>query len=128
MSARFAGAFGALSGVVAVALGAFAAHALRARLEPAMLEVFETAARYQLVHAVALLAVAALLARGGSRAFSAGAALFAAGTVLFAGSLYALALTGVRAWGAVTPLGGACLIAGWLAIAIGCLRSLPPRA
>lgn len=125
MNARFAGAFGALSGLLAVALGAFGAHALRARLDPARLEVFETAARYQLVHAVALLAIAALLARGPSRAFSTGAALFAAGTVVFAGSLYALALTGVRAWGAVTPLGGACLIAGWLALSIGFLRSAP---
>ena len=128
MSARFAGTFGALSGLLAVALGAFGAHALRARLEPALLEVFETAARYQLVHAVALLAIAALLARGRSRAFASGAVLFAAGTVVFAGSLYALALTGVRAWGAVTPLGGACLIAGWLAIAVGFLRAGPPRA
>jgi uncharacterized membrane protein YgdD (TMEM256/DUF423 family) len=92
-----------------------------------MLDVFETGARYQLVHAVALLAVAALLARGPSRVLAAGAALFVAGTVLFSGSLYALALSGTRTWGAVTPFGGLCLLGGWIALAVGFARARPER-
>lgn len=105
-------------GGTGVALGAFAAHGLRGRLAPDRLATFETGARYQLLHAVALLAVAALLARLDARA-PAGAWLtraawcWCAGTVLFSGSLYLLALTGVRWLGAITPLGGAGFIAGW---------------
>jgi uncharacterized membrane protein YgdD (TMEM256/DUF423 family) len=108
---------GAISGFVGVAGGAFGAHALRARLAPDLLQVFETGARYQLIHAVALLAVGLLAERRPSRAASAAGWLFVAGTVLFSGSLYALALSGARAFGAVTPLGGLCFLAGWLAIA-----------
>jgi uncharacterized membrane protein YgdD (TMEM256/DUF423 family) len=128
MSPRVTGVVGAVLGFVGVALGAFGAHTLRATLDPRRLEIFETAARYQLVHAVALLAVAALLTRTRSRALAAGAVLFAAGTVVFSGSLYALVFTGGTWWGAVTPLGGACLLAGWLALAVGCARALPARA
>lgn len=109
---------GALLALAGVAAGAFGAHALRERLEPAQLQVIETAVRYQLVHALALLFVgahAAAAPRAGARLAG---TLFVAGVVLFSGSLYALVFTGVRAWGAVTPLGGLCFLAGWLSLAV----------
>jgi uncharacterized membrane protein YgdD (TMEM256/DUF423 family) len=105
---------GALFGFTGVALGAFGAHALRARVSPELLEVYRTGVLYHLLHAVALLAVAALADR--LRAPRATAALFAGGIVIFSGSLYLLALTGTRMWGAVTPLGGLAFLAGWLTI------------
>jgi len=105
---------GALSALVAVAAGAFGAHALRSRLTPEMLAVFETAARYQMYHALALLALG--VAGRASPWFSRAGWLFLAGTVVFSGSLYLLAGTGARWLGAVTPLGGAMFLAGW-----GCL-------
>jgi uncharacterized membrane protein YgdD (TMEM256/DUF423 family) len=108
---------GALSALLSVAAGAFGAHALRARLTPEHLAVFETAARYQMYHALGLLAVAWAWTRwpGGLPLWAGW--LFVAGTVLFSGSLYILALTGIRWWGAVTPLGGAAFLAGWLCLA-----------
>lgn len=108
------GLAGAL-GFTAVAVGAFGAHALRGRVTPALMEVYRTGALYHLVHAVAALAVVAAgerLRRG--RAIL---ALLTAGVVVFAGSLYALALTGVGAFGAVTPLGGLMLLGAWALIA-----------
>lgn len=115
---------GALSAAIAVGAGAFGAHALRARLEPRMLEVFETGARYQMYHALGLFAVAWLVGQGGRGAglASAGGWLFVAGTLLFTGSLYAMALSGVRALGAITPLGGVCFIAGWVMLAVSASR------
>ena len=111
-------ALGAVSGFISVAAGAFGAHALRSRLTPEYLGVFETAARYQMYHALALLAVAWAITRGtGSTAQWAGW-LFVIGTVLFSGSLYGLALTGVRWLGAITPLGGVAFLAGWLCLAL----------
>jgi uncharacterized membrane protein YgdD (TMEM256/DUF423 family) len=104
----------ALLGAAGVALGAFGAHGLRARLDARGLEVWETAVRYHLVHAVALLALA--LSPYAAQLRTAGW-LFAAGIALFSGSLYALALGGPRLLGPVTPLGGFALIAGWLWIA-----------
>ena len=96
--------------------------AARARLSPDLLAVFETGARYQMYHALALLAVAWMVTRWpGPWPVRAGW-LFAAGTVLFSGSLYALALTGVRWLGAITPLGGAAFLAGWLCLAWGASR------
>jgi uncharacterized membrane protein YgdD (TMEM256/DUF423 family) len=118
---------GALSGFVAVAAGAFGAHALRLRLPADLLAVFETAARYQLAHALALFAAAWAVPRGAAAATRAAGWLFVAGTVLFSGSLYALSLTGVRALGAVTPFGGGCLLAGWLALAAGLWKGPSPR-
>ncbi len=97
--------------------GAFGAHALRARLDPALLQVFETAARYQLFHGLALVATGLVAERRAGRLVAAAAVCFVAGTLLFSGSLYALALSGTRAWGAVTPFGGLALIAGWLCLA-----------
>jgi len=102
---------------VAVAAGAFGAHALRHRLSPQDLATFETAARYQMYHALALLAVAWQVDRGHARAALAGK-LFLAGIVLFSGSLYILTLCGIRWMGAVTPAGGVAFIAGWLALAM----------
>jgi uncharacterized membrane protein YgdD (TMEM256/DUF423 family) len=109
-------AIGALNAALAVAAGAFAAHGLRDRLDARALEVFETGARYHMYHALALIAagvVASSLARGAQTA----GWLFQIGIVLFSGSLYALALTGVRGLGAITPLGGLAFLAGWLWLA-----------
>ena len=117
-------ALGSLSGALSVAAGAFGAHALKARLSPDLLAVFETGARYQMFHALALVAAGWASSRGPAAAGAATWAgwLFVAGTVLFSGSLYALALTGVRALGAVTPFGGVAFIAGWVALAVAALR------
>jgi uncharacterized membrane protein YgdD (TMEM256/DUF423 family) len=121
-AASLFGPAGALSACMAVAAGAFGAHALKASLAPAALATFETAARYQLFHALALLIVAGLLERPRHPAVRRSAWAFLAGTVLFSGSLYALALTGQRWFGAVTPLGGAGFLIGWLLLAFGLWR------
>lgn len=114
---------GALSALVSVAAGAFGAHALRARLTPEHLAVFETGARYQMYHALGLVAVAWAVTRWpGTLPVWAGW-LFVAGTVLFSGSLYILALTGIRWWGAITPLGGVAFLAGWLCLVLSVRRS-----
>jgi uncharacterized membrane protein YgdD (TMEM256/DUF423 family) len=115
----------ALSAAVAVGAGAFAAHALRARLTPEMSDVFQTGATYQMYHALALLAVGVLLriATAGTGWLTAAGWLFIAGTVLFAGSLYLLALTGTTWLGAITPLGGVAFLLGWLSLAIGMWRT-----
>lgn len=114
---------GALSAAIGVGAGAFGAHALKPRLDPAMLDVFETAARYQMYHALALLAVAGVAARWPSGLVRASGWGFVAGTVLFSGSLYALAFTGARWLGAVTPLGGVCFLAGWTCLALAMARA-----
>jgi len=116
---------GALSGMLAVAAGAFGAHALRDRLSADMLSVFLTGAQYQMYHALALFGVGMLLGRfstEGSPFVSAAGWLFLAGTVLFSGSLYALSLSGTTWLGAITPLGGIAFLLGWLALAIGVWR------
>jgi uncharacterized membrane protein YgdD (TMEM256/DUF423 family) len=102
---------------VAVTAGAFGAHALRSHLAPADLVTFETAARYQMYHALALVAVGLLVDRGAARAPLAGW-LFLAGIALFCGSLYLLVLTGQRWLGAVTPFGGISFIAAWVVLAL----------
>ena len=103
---------------MAVALGAFGAHALKSRLAPDMAAVWQTAVQYHAWHALALLAAGILMAQDPSRVGLTWAAwLFAVGIVLFSGSLYALALTGVRGLGAITPLGGVAWLAGWSALA-----------
>lgn len=114
---------GAAFAFLGVAAGAFGAHALRARLEPSLLAVFDTGARYQLIHALALIAVWLAEPRGSRRALAAAGVLFTAGILLFSGSLYALALSGVRAWGAVTPFGGLCFLAGWVALGAAVRRA-----
>lgn len=109
---------GCVFGFLAVAAGAFGAHALRARLGAEMLAVWETAARYQMYHALALLAVAMAGARWPAGGWTAAGWLFTAGIAVFCGSLYLLALTGTRWLGAITPLGGVCFLAGWIALAL----------
>lgn len=108
---------GSLSGALGVAAGAFAAHALKDRLPADRLNIFDVGARYHLIHALALLAAAWAASRWPGSATSAAGWLFIIGTVLFSGSLYALSLSGIRAFGAITPFGGVAFIAGWLALA-----------
>lgn len=115
-------ALGALSAFASVAAGAFGAHALRSRLAPDLLAVFETAVRYQMFHALGLLAAAWVSTRWPGPAAAFAGWLFVAGTVVFSGSLYLLALTGVRWLGAVTPVGGVAFLAGWLALGWAALR------
>jgi uncharacterized membrane protein YgdD (TMEM256/DUF423 family) len=113
---------GALMALVAVAAGAFGAHALRTRLSPEYLAVFETGARYQMYHALALFAAAWATERAPGALAQWAGWLFMIGIVLFSGSLYTLALTGIRWLGAVTPLGGVAFIAGWLCLALAMRR------
>ena len=122
--------FLALSGVngfLGVMLGAFGAHGLRNSLASAAdgarrLEVWETAARYQLVHAVVLGLVALLSARFQSQAVPFAGYLFQAGIVLFSGSLYVVAFTGARGFGAITPFGGLCFLAGWISLIVAAFK------
>jgi uncharacterized membrane protein YgdD (TMEM256/DUF423 family) len=115
-------AVAALNGFIAVAAGAFAAHALQSRLDAHALQVFETGARYQMYHALAMgLATFAMREQAMAPAEIA-AALFLAGIVLFSGSLYLLALTGTRAFAVVTPFGGVAFLLGWLSLAWAGLR------
>jgi uncharacterized membrane protein YgdD (TMEM256/DUF423 family) len=114
---------GAVNAFLSVAAGAFGAHALRARLPQDLQVIFETGARYHMYHALGLLAVGLLgLSRPSPLLSGAGWAMLA-GIVLFSGSLYALALSGVRALGAITPLGGLGFLAGWLMFAVAAWRS-----
>jgi uncharacterized membrane protein YgdD (TMEM256/DUF423 family) len=102
----------AILGFLGVALGAFGAHALKDRLSPSALQIWNTAVLYHLLHAVALLALG-LYARVSGTDVRVASALFAVGVVIFSGSLYALALSGIKPLGAITPLGGLCFLAGW---------------
>jgi len=110
-------------GGTAVAAGAFATHALRGQLSDRLLTIFETAARYQMIHALALLGVALALGQGGLSPSWLGAAGWAllVGTLIFSGSLYALSLTGLTVLGAVAPIGGVALIIGWGCLAVAAL-------
>jgi uncharacterized membrane protein YgdD (TMEM256/DUF423 family) len=127
---------GAIFGFIGVALGAFGSHALRSKLTSERVATFETGVRYQMWHALALFVVVIVEAwtpsgespsfillgdRGGAPFLFAAGWLFAAGIVLFSGSLYALAVTHNRAWGAVTPFGGTCLLLGWAMLLFGTL-------
>lgn len=108
-------AIAAVSGALAVALGAFGAHGLAGRVGESQLATWSTAAHYHLVHSLALLALG-LYAQATARPVSLPAALFLAGVVLFSGSLYGLVLTGQRWLGPITPLGGLCFLAAWLSL------------
>jgi uncharacterized membrane protein YgdD (TMEM256/DUF423 family) len=110
-------ALGSLSALLGVALGAFAAHGLKARLAPELLVTFEVGVRYQMYHAFALIAVAWACTRWPGAVVNASGWLFLAGTVLFSGSLYVLSLTGLRWLGAVAPVGGLAFLAGWACLA-----------
>lgn len=112
-----------LFGFLGVALGAFGAHLLARHFEALAdgakrVQWWETATQYHLLHAVALGVAAWAVSRGGGSAATASGWLFAGGILLFSGSLYAMALTGIRALGAVTPFGGLLLLGGWLALAL----------
>ena len=107
-------ALGALNAAIAVGAGAFAAHGLRDRLDARALEVFETGARYQMYHALAMILAGLITVSGATSGAKTAGWIFQAGIVLFSGSLYALALTGVKGLGAITPLGGLAFLAGWL--------------
>lgn len=115
----------ALLGGLSVAAGAFGAHSLKEKLEPRMLENFQTGATYQMTHALALLAVGILLSQSSrpSTALSIAAWSFLIGIMLFSGSLYALALSGITKLGAITPLGGVAFLVGWVALAVGATRT-----
>ena len=118
MNARLALGSAAAFLFAAVALGAFGAHALKARLAPDLMAVYQTAVQYHFWHALGLLAVALLmLQKPESGALAAAAWLLVAGLVIFCGSLYVLALTGTRGWGAVAPVGGTAFLGAWAAVA-----------
>jgi uncharacterized membrane protein YgdD (TMEM256/DUF423 family) len=114
-------AAGAINAALAIAAGAFGAHSLRTRLDARRLEIFETAARYQMYHALALVLCGILVGRGLAAAGTAGWVL-QAGVVIFSGTLYALALSDVRWLGAITPIGGVAMIVGWILLAVAALR------
>jgi uncharacterized membrane protein YgdD (TMEM256/DUF423 family) len=139
VSARRFLILGTLSAGIAVSAGAFGAHALRVRVAPRLLEVFETGARYQMYHALALLVVALVIVwctdterRGATssapsversaRLATVAGWCFVGGTLLFSGSLYAMTFTGIRALGAVTPLGGVAFLVGWVSLALAVWR------
>ena len=113
---------GALSAAVAVAAGAFGAHALDGVVSPARIGTFETAARYEMYHALALLFVGWMMLHRADQILRWAGRLFLTGTVLFSGSLYLLVLTDTPWLGAITPLGGVAFIAGWLVLAFWAAR------
>ena len=106
--------------MLSVILGAFAAHGLKSRLSEYSIGIFKTAAEYQMVHGLALIAVAILIKWGMHLSMAGG--FFSAGTLLFSGSLYLLALTGLKWLGPITPLGGLCFIIGWIVILVQVAR------
>ncbi len=124
MSKRTIFALGSLSAFLAIGAGAFGAHALQERVEPGLVELFETAARYQLAHALGLLGIAIAADRWSDPLWTVVAWAFVLGTVLFSGSLYALGLGGVRWLGAITPLGGMCFLTGWITAIVAAWRSI----
>jgi len=117
-------ALAAILGGLAVALGAFGAHALEGRVEARLLEVFETGVRYQFYHALALIAVVVAISHWPNSNLPIIAGwLFVAGIVIFSGSLYLMTFTGIRWLGAITPIGGVAFIAGWLCLVFTALRA-----
>src|SRR3954454_12742301 len=118
MSARFALLLASIFLFLAVAAGAFGAHAIRAKLAPEAMAIYQTAVQYHFWHALGLLGVGVLLThKPDSGALVAAAWLLLGGLLLFSGSLYTLALTGVRGFGAITPIGGVAFLAAWAAMA-----------
>lgn len=109
-------------GAIGVAAGAFGAHGLEGKVEPRLLEVFETAARYQMYHALALLGVAWIAGQTQSTAASVAGWSFIIGVLIFSGSLYLMTFTGMRWLGAITPIGGTALIVGWIALVFAAVR------
>ena len=116
-------AFGSGFALIAVITGAFAAHALKTRLSPDMFQIFEVAVRYQMYHALGLIAVAWAASQWSSQLITVSGWLFVAGIVIFSGSLYILSLTGIRWLGAITPVGGVAFIIGWGCLLWAAIRS-----
>jgi len=114
---------GSVFGFLSVLLGAFGAHALKAHLTPQMLAIFETGIRYQAYHAFALLAASWAMNVFSSKLIARAGTCFVAGIIIFSGSLYILALTGIKAFGAVTPIGGLLLMTGWLFMILGARKA-----
>ncbi|MEN0105758.1 MAG: DUF423 domain-containing protein [Pseudomonas sp.] len=114
--------FAAFFGFTGVALGAFAAHGLKNKLSPEYLVVFQTGTHYQLIHALALLAVAILSVYLPGRLLTAAGWMFCLGILLFSGSLYALTLSGISTLGIITPFGGLSFLAGWLCLGLAAWR------
>jgi len=126
MTARYIIALGALLGLLGVALGALGAHALQRLMDERGRTLFELGAHYHLVHALAIVAVGlALKAYPGTALLGAAALALAAGVCVFSGSLYLMALGAPRWLGAITPLGGLALLAGWLMLTVAALRAAP---
>ena len=117
----------ALFGFTGVGLGAFAAHGLKGQLSAEYLAVFQTGVHYQMLHALALLGLAALWQRLGGRLLTAAGVCFCVGILLFSGSLYALTLSGISVLGMITPVGGLMFLVGWLCLGLAAWR-LPARA
>jgi len=114
---------GSVAGMIGVAGGAFGAHALKARLPEAQLANFDTGTRYLLAHAVALLVVGVLARGTDSTGLTIAGGAFTIGMLVFTGSLWVLSITGMKWLGAITPIGGLALIAGWIALAVTTARS-----
>ena len=117
---------GALYGLLRVAAGAFGAHLLKSKISSELLNIFEVAVRYQMYHALALLGLGMLLNVVPSLWLTLAGGLFIGGTAIFSGSLYLLIFSGIRAWGAVTPIGGFLLILGWLSLLLGAILGRSP--
>jgi len=118
-------AVGAIFGLLSILAGAFGAHALRGALTENALNTFETAVRFQMYHALAILVTGLLTSRLPSNLIGISGALFTIGTLVFSGSLYALSLSGIGAFGAVAPIGGISLIGGWTALIVGIIKRKP---
>lgn len=112
----------AFFGFTAVLLGAFGAHGLKKSVSAEMLAIFETGVRYQLVHALALLALASLSQVLPSKTMTLASLFWGMGILIFSGSLYILVLSGVRKWGMVTPIGGLSFLTGWVILFAGALK------
>ena len=113
---------GSIAGGLGVSGGAFGAHALKSQLSDDMLAVFETGTRYLLIHAVVLLLVGVLAQRSDARSLRVAGGAFSVGMLIFTGTLWLLAISGIRWLGAITPIGGTALIVGWIALAVAAAR------
>ncbi|WP_273454703.1 DUF423 domain-containing protein [Nevskia ramosa] len=124
MSAKLMVMLAGLFGFLGVGFGAFGAHTLKERLTPDLLAIYRTAVEYQFWHALALMAVGLLAMSRPGPLLSASGWSFAFGILLFSGSLYALALSGVRVLGAITPIGGLLFLVGWVLLSVHAARTL----
>lgn len=115
--------FGIIFAALAVGFGAFGAHGLKSKITPEMLQVFEVGVRYQMYHALGLILLGILLGGHSHLLISAAGVCFVLGILIFSGSLYALSLSGIKAFGAATPIGGVLLLAGWISFGLGLMRS-----